>query len=319
MPPTPDGQAPPRVPAPPGMVPVPAGRFTMGSDHDYPEEAPAHQRDVDGFWMDRTPVTNAQFAAFVAATGHVTTAELSPDPADYPGADPALLVAGSLVFTPSPGPVRLDDARRWWCYVPGIDWRRPQGEGSTALPDHPVVHVSYRDAQAFARWAGKDLPTEAEWEYAARGGGPATRYQWGDELVPDGRLMANTWQGEFPWRSDDPDGFVRTSPVGSYPPNGFGLVDTIGNVWEWTASPATPRHLGENAGPHGDAATAQCCGAGAPTGRGPIPQKIIKGGSHLCAPDYCRRYRPAARQPEDVDSSTSHLGFRCVLRRDAPA
>lgn len=325
------------------MVYLPGGEFVMGSDRDYPEERPAHLRRVEGFHIDRTPVTNAQFARFVRETGYVTTAELAPDPADYPGADPDLLVAGSLRFTPPPGPVPLDDFRRWWAYVPGASWRRPQGDGAPAIDDHPVVHLSHHDAKAYARWAGLDLPTEAEWEYAAHGGLRGTRFAWGDQFAPDGRTMANTWHGEFPWQNLDPDGHQRTSPVGSYPANGFGLYDMIGNVWEWTDSPATPSHhaaavaasplaaprsplLGDpsgrttttpaSSGPEAatGGAPASCCSPGATPTPGVQPRKVIKGGSHLCAANYCRRYRPAARQAEDVDSATSHLGFRCVRR-----
>ncbi len=308
------------------MVHVPGGEFVMGSDADYPEERPAHLRRVEGFHIDRTPVTNAQFAQFVRETGYVTTAETAPDPADYPGADPALLVAGSLRFTPPPGPVPLDDYRRWWNYVPGASWRRPQLDDAPAVDDHPVVHVSHHDATAYARWAGLDLPTEAEWEYAAHGGAGGTRFQWGDEFAPGGRAMANTWHGEFPWQNLDPDGHQRTSPVGAYPANEFGLVDTIGNVWEWTDSPATASHHAAVVGtttttatPSGTRAAtggapASCCSPGGSAAPGAQPRKVIKGGSHLCAANYCRRYRPAARQAEDVDSATSHLGFRCIRR-----
>lgn len=295
-----------------GMVRVPGGEFIMGSERDYPEERPAHRRQVDGFWIDRTPVTNAEFAAFVEATGYVTTAEQPPNPADYPGADPSLLVAGSLVFTPPARRVPLDDFRRWWSYVPDAQWRCPQGSGTAALPDHPVVHVSHYDALAYATWAGKDLPTEAEWEYAARGGGGPTHYAWGKELAPGGVAQANTWVGEFPWRNDGPHRDTRTSPVGSYPVNGYGLADMIGNVWEWSASAATASHLVDD----GRQASSCCAPGGASPGGGGAghPRKIIKGGSHLCAPNYCRRYRPAARQPEDAETSTSHLGFRCIRR-----
>lgn len=291
-----------------GMRWVPPGEFTMGSDHDYPEERPAHRASIDGVWMAAAPVTNAEFAAFVAATGYRTVAEQAPDPADFPGVDPAQLVAGSLVFTPPPGPVPLDDVRRWWTYVPGACWRHPLGPDSdlAGLDDHPVVQVAFGDACAYASWAGLDLPTEAEWERAARGGREGQRYAWGEDLMPAGIPVANTWQGPFPWRSDDPDGFDRTSPVGSYPANPYGLVDLIGNVWEWTTTRAAPSHHG---------APAPCC---APVGASPMDSKVIKGGSHLCSPDYCRRYRPAARSFEDVDSATSHLGFRCVDRTRPP-
>lgn len=309
------------------MVFVPGGTFTMGSNDHYPEERPAHPVTVDGFWMDRHPVTNAQYAGFVDATGHVTTAEVPPDPADYPGALPEMLYAGSLVFVQPPGPVDLRDVGHWWAFVKGADWRHPTGPDSTiaGLLDHPVVHVSYADALAYATWAGRQLPTEAEWEHAARGELEGTEFAWGDELMPAGRPMANTWQGTFPWRNDLLDGWLRTSPVGSFPPNGFDLVDMIGNVWEWTTD--------WYAAAHPDAAQHACCIPANPRGADReasidpaqpeirIPRKVIKGGSHLCAPNYCRRYRPAARFPEAVDTSTSHLGFRCISRRpaDVPA
>lgn len=291
---------------PVGMRWVPPGEFTMGSDHDYREERPAHRERVDGFWMDVAPVTVAEFGRFVAATGYLTTAEQTPDAADYPDADPALLVAGSLVFTPPPGPVPLDDPARWWSYVPGACWRRPEGPGSTVdgLAEHPVVHVSLTDARTYARWAGKELATEAQWERAARGGRDGRRYAWGEELMPAGVPVANTWQGDFPWRSDDPDGFSRTSPVGHYPANPYGLVDLIGNVWEWTASAATDSH--------GSSPSSCCAPNPARDEAAAHPRNTIKGGSHLCAPEYCRRYRPAARAAQEVDGSTSHLGFRCV-------
>jgi sulfatase modifying factor 1 len=304
------------------MVYVPGGTYTMGSDDHYAEERPAHPVTVDGFWMDRHPVTNAQFAAFVDATGHVTTAEVAPDPADYPGALPDMLFAGSLVFTQPPGPVDLRDLTNWWHFIRGADWRHPTGPDSSldGLDGHPVVHVSYADAAAFAAWAGKALPTEAEWERAARGGLDGAEFAWGDELMPDGRPMANTWQGTFPWRNELIDGWLRTSPVATFPPNGFDLVDMIGNVWEWTTD-----WYGAS---HPDAAQSACCIPSNPRGGDRaasvdpamadlgIPRRVIKGGSHLCAPNYCRRYRPAARFPEDVDTSTSHLGFRCIVGSD---
>jgi sulfatase modifying factor 1 len=313
---------PPAVVQSSAMVYVPGGTYTMGSDDHYQEERPAHPVTVDGFWMDRHPVTNAQFAAFVDATGHVTTAEVAPDPADYPGALPDMLFAGSLVFTQPPGPVDLRDLTNWWHFVRGADWRHPTGPDSSldGLDRHPVVHVSYADAAAFAVWAGKALPTEAEWERAARGGLDRAEFAWGDELMPDGRPMANTWQGTFPWRNDLIDGWLRTSPVATFPPNGFDLVDMIGNVWEWTTD-----WYGAS---HPAAAQSACCIPSNPRGGDRaasvdpamadlgIPRRVIKGGSHLCAPNYCRRYRPAARFPEDVDTSTSHLGFRCIVRSD---
>jgi len=302
------------------MVYIPGGAFRMGSDRHYPEEAPSHRVSVDGFWMDRTPVTNRQFRAFVEATGHVTFAEIPPDPKDYPGALPHMLRAGSLVFDPPSHAVDLSDWSQWWRFKFGATWRKPYGDGSSikGLDDHPVVHVACRDAEAYAAWAGKELPTEAEWEFAARGGLDDAELAWGDELTPGGKHMANTWQGEFPHENTKADGFARTSPVRTYPPNGYGLYDMIGNVWEWTTDFWSTRHPA-------DAARA-CCVPLNPRG-GPeaesydpcqprikIPRKVLKGGSHLCAPNYCRRYRPAARHAEPVDTSTSHVGFRCVLR-----
>lgn len=296
------------------MVYLTGGQFVMGSDLDYPEERPAHARRVGGFHIDRAPVTTAQFAEFVRETGYVTTAETAPDPADYPDADPDLLVAGSLVFTPPPHWVPLHDFRHWWAYTPGTTWRRPQNDGAPAHDDHPVVHVSLHDARAYAQWAGLELPTEAEWEYAARGGSGGTGFAWGDEFSPGGRVMANTWHGEFPWQNLDPHGHTRTSPVGSYPANGFELIDMIGNVWEWTDSPATASHHQAADGPATRPGSPSCCSPSSAPAPGIQPRRVIKGGSHLCAANYCRRYRPAARQGEDADSSTFHLGFRCIRR-----
>ncbi|MGE3784194.1 MAG: formylglycine-generating enzyme family protein [Alphaproteobacteria bacterium] len=309
---------------PADMVWIPGGAFRMGSDRHYPEEAPAHRVAVDGFWIDRTPVTNRDFLKFVRATGYITVAEIKPDARDYPGAPPHMLRAGSLVFTPPPHPVDLRDWSRWWDFKFGAYWRRPYGPRSSiaGLHEHPVVHVAYRDAEAYARWAGKELPTEAEWEFAARGGIDGAEFAWGDEFTPEGRHMANTWQGAFPCENLKTDGYERTSPVGAFPPNGYGLRDMIGNVWEWTADWYTPRHPAE--------ADKPCCIPHNPRGGGEtasydprqpairIPRKVLKGGSHLCAPNYCRRYRPAARHAEPVDTSTSHVGFRCVIRGGGP-
>ena len=292
----------------------------MGSDHFYPEEAPVRLVHVDPFLIDETPVTNSQFAAFVEASGYVTFAEIAPDPADYPGMLPELAHPGSLVFVPTQGPVRLDIVQ-WWAFRIGANWRRPLGPGSdlAGLDDHPVVHVAYADAKAYADWAGKSLPTEAEWEFAARGGLDRADYGWGDELAPGGQILANYWQGCFPYASSKAPGCERTSPVGSFPPNGYGLSDMIGNVWEWTADwfaqPRTHRKT------HGN-----CCVSSNPRGgtRGEsvdrhdrsqrIPRKVLKGGSYLCAPEYCQRYRPAARHAQPIDTTTGHVGFRCVLR-----
>ena len=306
------------------MVWIPGGEFWMGSDRHYPEEAPAHRVRVQGFWIDRVAVTNEQFARFVEDTGHRTVAQRPPDPALYPGARPEALVPASTVFTAPAHPVDLGNQYNWWSYVPGADWRHPRGPGSSVgeLSTHPVVHVAWEDVEAYASWAGKELPTEAEWEFAARGGLDGAEYTWGEGFSPDGRHMANTWQGDFPYENDCLDGFAWTAPVGSFPPNGYGLHDMAGNVWEWTTDW------------YGDHATVghACCAVSDPRGGNrddscdrrdlaigiAIPRKVMKGGSHLCAPNYCRRYRPAARMPQPVDTSTSHLGFRCVVRPGAP-
>ena len=289
-----------------GMRWIPGGAFSMGSEAFYPEERPVRRVQVDGFWIDERPVTVSDFRRFVKATGHVTVAERPPDPADFPDADPALLVPGSLVFRRAGGPVDLRDVHNWWAYVPGARWSRPEGPHSDTYTRgrHPVTQVAFEDARAYAAWAGKALPTEAEWEYAARGGLDGATYAWGDEPSPDGRPMANTWQGEFPWQNLLSDGYEGTSPVGAFPPNGYGLLDVTGNVWEWTAD----RFEAEGAG-------RACC---APAAHDGLERRVIKGGSHLCAPNYCLRYRPAARQGESVDTSTSHIGFRCVRREPAP-
>jgi formylglycine-generating enzyme required for sulfatase activity len=245
----------------------------------------------------------AEFRRFVKATGYTTWAEQTPLRADYPDADEDALVPGSLVFRKPDGPVDLRDFRNWWSWTAGADWRRPEGPGSNVggRERHPVTHVAYADAVAYAEWAGKALPTEAEWEYAARGGLDGATYTWGDEPAPRGRAMANTWQGDFPWQNLCTDGYEGTSPVERFPPNGFGLYDMAGNVWEWTVDPfELPQ-------------TAACCAPPRDEAER-FPRRVIKGGSHLCAPNYCLRYRPAARQAESVDTSTCHIGFRCVLR-----
>jgi sulfatase modifying factor 1 len=311
------------APATAEAVWLPGGTFAMGSDHHYPEEAPVHDVRVDGFWIDPVPVTNEAFAAFVAATGYLTVAERPLDPAQFPGAPAEKLVPGSLVFTGSAGPVDLRHLSQWWAWTPGACWHRPLGPGGGIddLGDHPVVHIADEDAIAYAEWAGKSLPTEAEWEYAARGGLDGAVFTWGDDLRPGGHLMANYWNGDFPWRNTLEDGFSRTSPVGSFPPNGYGLYDMAGNVWEWTADWYTADH----AAFVGDA----CCVPLNPTGTTPdasldprqpqfaVPRKVIKGGSHLCADTYCLRYRPAARRPQMIDTGMSHLGLRCVRRTGA--
>jgi formylglycine-generating enzyme len=290
-----------------GMVRITGGDFTMGSDVFYREERPARRATAPDFWIDAHPVTNAQFAAFVDATGYLTSAERQPDPSLYPDADPALLCAGSLVFTQPQGRVGMRDHRHWWAYVPGASWRHPQGPESDidALGDHPVVHVSFADASAYAAWGGKSLPNEIEWEYAARGGLDGAAYPWGDEFAPHGRQMANTWQGEFPWQNTALDGYERTSPVRSFPANGYGLYDVAGNVWEWTMT-----RYGNAPGVE---EVKSCCVPSSALDD-PNLRNVVKGGSHLCAPSYCLRYRPAARQGQTLDTSTSHIGFRCIVR-----
>jgi len=313
-------------PAPKDMVWVPAGTFQMGSTDFYPEEGPVHPVTVGGFWMDEHAVTIAEFRRFVKATGYVTVAERPLDPADYPEADADQLVPGSLVFKATKGPVPLDNYRNWWAYVPGAQWRAPEGPGSDIVgrDRHPVTHVAWEDVSAYARWAGKELPTEAEWERAARGGLEGKVYTWGDEFAPKGRMMANTWQGEFPWQNLLLDRYFGTSPVKSFPPNGYGLFDMAGNVWEWTVDLWAPKHPVE--------IQHACCGPTEPRVNprvtnpdqsyeegvpGPFVRHVVKGGSHLCAPNYCLRYRPAARQAQAVETSTTHIGFRCIARQPA--
>jgi sulfatase modifying factor 1 len=302
-----------------GMAWIAGGTFQMGSSEFYPEERPVHRVSVDGFWIDRCPVTNTEFQRFVEATGYVTVAEHSPNAAEYPGIDPSMLVPGSLVFHRARQRVDLRNPNHWWNYVPGASWKHPEGPASTVddRATHPVVHVAYEDAAAYAAWAGKGLPTEAEWEFAARGGLENAAFVWGDEFAPNGQLMANTWQGEFPWQNLKSDGYEGTSPVGSFSANGYGLYDMAGNVWEWTSDFFRSRHTEEP--------VKSCCTPRNPrvdsydqnqTAQLPdahIPRRVVKGGSHLCAPNYCLRYRPAARQGEAVETSTAHIGFRCIV------
>ncbi len=317
-----EAEAKPAVTAPePDMLWIPGGTFRMGSAGFYPEERPVHEVTVDGFWMDRTTVTNERFARFAAATGYVTVAERSLNPADFPGALAENLVPGSMLFHKTTGPVDLRNYANWWAWAPGTSWRHPLGPGSSldGIEQHPVVHVAYVDAEAYARWAGQELPTEAEWEFAARGGLDGKNFSWGDDDFPGGKAMANNWQGEFPWQNLCVDGYEGTSPVAAFPPNGYGLYDMAGNVWEWTCDWFVPRHA--------DEVVKSCCVPINPRIVSPdksydprqpqfqIPRKVVKGGSHLCAPNYCLRYRPAARQPQMIDTGMSHVGIRCIARK----
>lgn len=316
-----------------GMVLVEGLTFLMGSDAHYPEEKPAHRVAVDSFHIDETTVTNEQFRRFVEETDYLTVAERPVDPANYPGVPPEKLVPSSLVFTPPQRPVDLRDFRNWWSYLAGANWRQPEGPGSSieGRGEHPVVHVAFEDATAYADWCGKSLPTEAQWELAARGGLEGKAFAWGDTFMPNGQLMAKVWQGNFPWKNLFPAGLEWTAPVRSFPANGYGLHEMTGNVWEWTLDWYSPRHLNgpkttaSDSAASGSAGSSPCCVPFNPRG-GPeeqsydpavpqvrIPRKVIKGGSFLCAENYCMRYRPAARFPEAVDSATSHLGFRCVV------
>lgn len=311
------------------MIWIPGGSFQMGSDRHYPEEAPAQRVEVEGFWMDRAPVSNAQFQRFVKATGHVTVAERPADPSLYPEAGPERLVPASIVFVPPAGPVGPSNPYTWWQYIPGANWRHPEGPGSSirSREHHPVVHVAWDDALAYAHWCGKQLPSEAEWERAAWGGREGCEFAWGDALHPNGVAMANTFQGTFPHHNSCLDGYARTSPVGAFPANGFGLVDMIGNVWEWTDS-----WYGPHGKEHGAAlAEGGCCATATAMAEeraraasidqssqhGASARKVVKGGSFLCAPSYCRRYRPAARMAQGLDTSTCHMGFRCIVRATA--
>ena len=302
------------------MIRIDGGEFAMGSEQFYPDEAPVRRVSVPCFWIDPYPVTNTQFAAFVDATGYVTEAERAPDPALYPGAPPENLVPGALVFVMPPGRVHLGDFTQWWAWTPGADWRHPTGPESTNsdLAEHPVVQVSHGDAVAYCVWAGRELPTEAEWEFAARGGLDGATFAWGGDDPQETKPLANTWQGRFPHENTELDGWTRTSPVGSFPPNGYGLYDMAGNVWEWTDDWYTSERASNTS--HG------CCGpseARGGTREGSldpgqpdtvIPRRVVKGGSHLCTPQYCYRYRPAARQPQMIDTATSHIGFRTITR-----
>ncbi len=290
------------------MVWIPGGTFQRGSVEEF-DAQPVREIAIDGFWMDRTEVTNAQFAAFVTATGYVTVAEKAPDPRVFPDAPRELLVPGSIVFSPPAGKVDFGRPLSWWRYQAGANWRHPEGPDSSidGRADDPVVHVCWDDAEAYARWAGKRLPTEAEWEYAARGALDRKQYVWGDEFRPEGRWNANTWQGRFPTQNSAADGYVRTARVGSFPPNGFGLYDMAGNVWEWCADWYRPDAYtsAQSRNPRGPESSFD------PDEQG-VPKRVMRGGSFMCSDEYCGRYRPGSRGKGAPDSGASHIGFRCV-------
>jgi sulfatase modifying factor 1 len=302
--------------APEGMVWIPGGEFWMGTDDESMRDArPVHRVTLDGFWMDRTEVTNEQYAKFVDATGYKTVAERKPDPKDFPDAPPELLVPGSIVFSPPAEPVPLNNHLVWWRYVPGADWRHPEGPQSSisGREKFPVVQVCYEDAVAYAKWAEKRLPTEAEWEYASRGGLERKRYVWGDELNPEGKWLVNNWQGQFPVENSAADGFTGAAPVGSYPPNGYGLVDMAGNVWEWCSDWYQPSYSAHDRTPNPQGPDSSYD----PSEPG-VPKRVQRGGSFLCSDLYCTRYLPGTRGKGAIDSGASHLGFRCV-RSPEPA
>jgi formylglycine-generating enzyme len=302
-------------PAPAGMVWIRGGEFQMGSEEgSFGDARPVHKVKVDGFWADRTEVTNAQFSRFVAATRYLTVAERKPDPKDFPGAPPEMLVPGSIVFTPPKEAVELNNNTQWWRFQPGASWRHPEGPASDlrGRENHPVVHIAYEDAVAFAKWAGKRLPTEAEWEFAARGSLDSKRFAWGDEFRPDGKYMANTWQGHFPNRNDGADGFKGTSPVASFAPNAYGLHDVAGNVWEWVADWYRPDYYKQSAS-SGAVALNPAGPADSHDPQEPgVPKRVQKGGSFLCSDQYCSRYAAGGRGKGEPSSGTSHVGFRLV-------
>lgn len=295
------------------MVEIAGGSFWMGSDEGQITERPAHRVTLDAYLIDRFPVTNEQYSEFVAATGYVTYSEQDPDPGDYPGASPALLVGGSAVFVSPDRPVDMNNILNWWRYMPGANWKHPEGPGSDTAgrEDHPVVHVTYSDAEAYCRWAGKEVPTEAQFEYAARGGYDKKKYSWGDQPRHFTEPLANVWQGEFPYENDNLDKFVSTSPVGSFAPNGYGLYDMSGNVWEWVSDWYHPAYYAN--GPVENPTGVSERESFDPREPG-IAKKLLKGGSYLCSENYCTGYRPSARMPNDPNSSTGHIGFRCAAR-----
>jgi formylglycine-generating enzyme len=301
--------------APNGTVWIPGGEFSMGSDEpSFDDARPWHQVYVDGFWMDQTEVTNTQFEQFTNDTHYVTIAERTPRAEDYPGAPPENLVAGSVVFTPPDRPVLLNNHYQWWGYVPGANWRHPTGPGSdlTGREQHPVVHIAYDDALGYCTWAGKRLPTEAEFEHAARGGLARKAYDWGDEFQPSGKFMANTFQGHFPNGNSGADGYLGTAPVGSFPANGYGLYDIAGNVWEWTSDWYRPDYYATLAAAGGVAHNPQGPADSFDPGEPGTKKRVQRGGSFLCTDQYCKRYMPGGRGKGEPDTGTNHLGFRCV-------
>jgi sulfatase modifying factor 1 len=298
--------------APPGMVWIRGGRFWMGTDH-MEDAQPVHQVEVKGFWIDRTNVTNEEFARFVKATGYVTIAERPLDPKEFPNLAPDELAPGSVVFTPPTGPVSLDHPLAWWRFVKGANWQHPQGPGSNLAgkEQYPVVQIAWPDAVAYAKWAGKRLPTEAEWEFAARGGRDRQNYPWGNQLNPNGKWMANTFQGHFPDKNTSEDGYAGVAPVASYPPNDFGLYDMSGNVWQWVADWYRPDYyaqLGREEIPINPEGPFDSFDPQEPG----VAKRVQKGGSFLCTDQYCERYMPGARGKGDPETGTNHLGFRCV-------
>jgi len=306
------------APAPAGMVWVPGGTFWMGCENcGMPDALPSHLASVDGFWMDRAPVTNTEFARFVKATGYITVAERDLDPTDSPGVPADKLVPGSAVFQPTSHAVSLDNPLRWWRYTPGASWKHPEGPGDSvrARADHPVVQIAFEDATAYAQWAGKRLPTEAEFEFAARGGLDRNRYSWGNELKPGDKAVANTWQGEFPARDRADDGYAGTSPVTAFPPNGFGLYDMGGNVWQWCADWYRPDYYAGLAAAGGTARNPRGPATSFDPDEPGAAKRVLRGGSFLCSDQYCTRYLVGSRGKSEVTSATSNLGFRLAKSR----
>lgn len=313
-----------RIAAPEGMVWIPGGEFSMGAtdptrcvcggSDPLPDARPIHRVSLDGFWMDKTEVTNEQFERFVKATGYVTVAERTPRAEDFPGVPTENLVAGSIVFTPTTAPVPLDDFFQWWRYEKGASWRKPEGAGSGTggREKYPVVHISHDDAVAYAKWAGKRLPTEAEWEFASRGGKAGQLYAWGDELQPNQKWMANIWQGKFPVKDTGEDGFAGIAPVAQFPPNPYGLYDMAGNVWEWCADWYQPDYYEQLAAVGGVARNPQGPKDSVDPSEPGVPKRVHRGGSYLCTYEYCTRYMIGSRGKGAPDTGTNHLGFRCV-------